>query len=290
MLPTSTRTAGITYTLLLQGLRTMCYVNSLTITGRTDGFLLVHWARPQKHYQYSRNAFCVAPLAQALHRTHPEGTLLIMSARNDDRDRMREWDLCRDDSISVNSVASSADQEEYYARATAAATRSQNLTVIISQLDIMGIMGMIQVLAAGAHPVQEVYQAQSNWTMPLLRSNETQLEQFDREIAGRLNHAAGAWIFFLRLPIGHDDPVNRMSIQARRKITCTWPCNWDETRFASERNKNLQGPIYPGIPIPTRNKEPATPARSPPRHPGTPRPGSQVHGYRETQRDSESLT
>ena len=41
----------------------------------------------------------------------------------------------------------SEDQEECYARATVAATRSQSLTVIISQLDMMGIMGMIQVLA-----------------------------------------------------------------------------------------------------------------------------------------------
>ena len=41
----------------------------------------------------------------------------------------------------------SEDEEECYARATVAAARSQSLTVIISQLDMMGIMGMIQVLA-----------------------------------------------------------------------------------------------------------------------------------------------
>ena len=45
------------------------------------------------------------------------------------------------------------DQEECHARATVAATRSQSLTVIISKLDMMGIMGMIQVLAARAHPL-----------------------------------------------------------------------------------------------------------------------------------------
>ena len=51
----------------------------------------------------------------------------------------------------------------------------------------------IQVLAARAHPIQEVYQATSNWTMPELRAGETQLEQSDREIASwRLNHA-GHW-------------------------------------------------------------------------------------------------
>ena len=48
-------------------------------------------------------------------------------------------------------------------------------------------------LAARAHPIQEVYQATSNWTMPELRAGETQLEQSDREIASwRLNHA-GHW-------------------------------------------------------------------------------------------------
>ena len=73
----------------------------------------------------------------------------------------------------------SFDQEECYARATVAATRSQSLTVV----------GMIQVLAAGTHPIQEVHQATSNWTMPELRSGETQLEQSDKEIASwRLNH------------------------------------------------------------------------------------------------------
>ena len=103
------------------------------------------------------------------------------------------------------------DQEECYARATVAATRSQSLTVILSQIDMMGIMGMIQVLAARAHPIQEVYQATSNWTMPELRAGETQLEQSDKEIASwRLNHA-GHWreqaepplsIFYLETKLG----------------------------------------------------------------------------------------
>ena len=95
--------------------------------------------------------------------------------------------------------------------ATVAATRSQSLTVILSQIDMMGIIGMIQVLAARAHPIQEVYQATSNWTMPELRAGETQLEQSDREIASwRLNHA-GHWqeqtepplsIFYLKTKVG----------------------------------------------------------------------------------------
>ena len=42
-------------------------------------------------------------------------------------------------------------------------------------------------------PIQEVFQANSNWTMPELRTGETQLEQSDKEIASwRLNYA-GHW-------------------------------------------------------------------------------------------------
>ena len=42
------------------------------------------------------------------------------------------------------------DQEECYARCTVAATRAQSLTIIISQFDMAGMMGMMQVLAARA--------------------------------------------------------------------------------------------------------------------------------------------
>ena len=125
---------------------------------------------------------------------------------------MRKWDLAQDELIAINSVASSAGstattatghlngwpsypfgQEECYASATVAATRSQSLTVIVSQLDMMGIMGMVQVLAARAHPIEEVYQTNSNWAMPELCAGETQLEQSKKEIASwRLDHA-GSW-------------------------------------------------------------------------------------------------
>ena len=209
------------------------------VDGLVGGFQFVHWYKPQKYYQYSRNCDLLAviePLFQALRATHDDASLLVMSANNDDRDTMRKWDLAQDKSVAFNSVASSAgstatmavvvqsamghlngwpsypfDQEECYARATVAATRSQSLTVILSQIDMMGIIGMIQVLAARAHPIQEVYQATSNWTMPELRAGETQLEQSDREIASwRLNHA-GHWqeqtepplsIFYLKTKVG----------------------------------------------------------------------------------------
>ena len=132
---------------------------------------------------------------QALRATHDDASLLVMSANNDDRDTVRKWDLAQDKSVAFNSVASSAgstatmavvvqsamghlngwpsypfDQEECYARATVAATRSQSLTVILSQIDMMGIIGMIQVLAARAHlaPSLRPPNKPSDWaTFPL---------------------------------------------------------------------------------------------------------------------------
>ena len=232
MLPTSTRTAGVTYTSivgvrynmlceLLQNGEWKIGTHTLEgVNGLVGGFQFAQWYKPQKYYQYSRNCDLFAviePVLQKLRSSHADGSLLVMSANNDDRDSMRKWELAQDELVAFNSVASSAgstatmavliqsatghlhgwpsypfDQEECYARATVAATRSQSLTVIVSPVGMMGIMGMIQVLAARAHPIQEVFQANSTWTMPL-RTGETQLEQSDKEIASwRLNYA-GHW-------------------------------------------------------------------------------------------------
>ena len=121
MLP-STRTAGVTYTcivgvrcdMLFELLHGKWTIGTHTLGG-TDGlvggFQLVHWAWPQKYYQHSRNSdlrSVIEPLLQRLRSTHPNESLLVMSANNDDRDSMREWDLSQDELVSINSVASSA--------------------------------------------------------------------------------------------------------------------------------------------------------------------------------------
>ena len=251
MLPTSTRTAGVTYTSivgvrydmlceLLQNGEWKIGTHTLGgVDGLVGGFQFVQWYKPQKYYQYSRNCDLLAviePVLRTLRSLQADGSLLVMSANNDDRDSMRKWEIAQDKLVAFNSVASSAgstatmavlvqsatghlngwpsypfDQEECYTRATVAATRSQSLTVIVSPVDMMGIMGMIQVLAARAHPIQEVFQTTSNWTMPELRTGETQLEQSDKEIASwRLNYA-GHWqeqiepplaIFYMETKIG----------------------------------------------------------------------------------------
>ena len=102
MLPTSTRTAGVTYTsivgvrydMLCELLDDKWKIGTHTlggIDGLVGGFQFVHWYKPQKYYQYSRNCDLLAviePLLQKLRSTHAEGSLLIMSACNDDRDSM----------------------------------------------------------------------------------------------------------------------------------------------------------------------------------------------------------
>ena len=226
-----------------------------------------------------------------------------------DRDCMRKWDLAQDKPVAFNSVASSAgstatmavvvqsamghlngwpshpfDQEECYARATVAATHSQSLTVILSQIDLMGVMGMIQVSAARssmsalmelgtewrpclrshaivssafrAHPIQEVYQATSNWTMPELRAGETQLEQSDKEIASwRLNHA-GHWqeqtepplsIFYLETKIGGKS-ADMKPVRLRLILVAAADVRGAESWLDPLRTCRDSGRIYPWMP------------------------------------------
>ena len=83
------------------------------------------------------------------------------------------------------------DMEECYARATVAGTRAQSLTVIVSPLDMQGMMGMMQVLAGRAHTIHELYRGNDNWQLPQLE--EPQIEQSKAEVhSWRISHA-GTW-------------------------------------------------------------------------------------------------
>ena len=253
------------------------------VDGLVGGFQFVHWYKPQKYYQYSRNCDLLAviePLFQALRATHDDASLLVMSANNDDRDTMRKWDLAQDKSVAFNSVASSAGStatmavvvqsamghlngraipliRKCYARATVAATRSQSLTVILSQIDMMSIIGMIQVLAARTHLIQEVYQATSNWTMPELRTGETQLEQSDREIASwRLNHA-GHWqeqtepplsIFHLKTKVGGKS-ADMKPARLRLILVSAADVRGAESWLGPLKTCRDSGQIYPWMPF-----------------------------------------
>lgn len=148
-----------------------------------------------------------------------DGTLLVMSSNLKDRNSLNSSAVCRGhDNVRVQTVASSAggtatlavlaqpgrghlngdpndqfDLAECYARCIVGATRSQNLTVIISPLDMLGVMGLIQVLAARAHTVAQVNRGETNWTMPLIYPHASQSEQSASEInSWRVSHA-GNW-------------------------------------------------------------------------------------------------
>ena len=83
------------------------------------------------------------------------------------------------------------DMEECYARATVAGTRAQSLTVIVSPLNMQGMIGMMQVLAGRAHTIHEVYRGNDNWQLPQLE--EPQMEQSNAEVQSwRISHA-GTW-------------------------------------------------------------------------------------------------
>ena len=234
MLPTSTRTPGVCYTCtvavrydplctLLQDTQTW-RIGTRTlggVEGLIGGYQLVHWKRPPGELVYARatDLFCIIKnVYNAFYAVKgKEGTLLAMSARNEEKDTLIASGHFRGHTkIKIHSVASSAggaammamvaqpyrghlngnvndefDMEECYARATVAGARAQSLTVIVSPLDMQGMIGMMQVLAGSAHTIHEVYRGGDNWQMPQL--DGPQVEQSDAEVQSwRISHA-GTW-------------------------------------------------------------------------------------------------
>ena len=82
-------------------------------------------------------------------------------------------------------------------------------------------------------------------------------------------------IFFLRLPNGQYGPVSQLS---RSEKCCTGPFNWGEAHCAGENVKRRTGPFLRKSPKNQKQEQQHDKGRSRPRQPGTPRPGSQVHG------------
>ena len=86
---------------------------------------------------------------------------------------------------------------------------------------------------------------------------------------------AVAFFFLLRLPYGQCGPVSQLS---RSEESCTGPFNWGEAHCAGEKVKRKVGPFKWKSLCIKPNSKTTTTGRGPPRQPGTPRPGSQVHG------------
>ena len=149
------------------------------VEGLVGEYQFVHWKRPgELVYARATDLSCIIKnVYNALYAVKgKKGTLLTM-ARNEEKDTLIASENFRGHTkIKIQSVASSAggtammalvaqpyrghlngnvndefDMEECYARATVAGTRAQSLTVIVSPLDMQGMIGMMQVLAGRAH-------------------------------------------------------------------------------------------------------------------------------------------
>ena len=159
MLPTSTRTPGVNYTSAVAvrypplnrqvGDHWIVGTHSSGgLEGLVGGYQLVIWKNPSKEFMHARGAdlsSVIEPLLQDLMDVHSdESSVLVMCARNEDRDQLLTDSICRGHpQIKVQSVASSAgatatasivnqpvnghlngrptdpfDQEECYARCT----------------------------------------------------------------------------------------------------------------------------------------------------------------------------
>ena len=80
--------------------------------------------------------------------------------------------------------------------------------------------------------------------------------------------------FFLPLPFDHHGPVSKLFLFTNRIQSCTGPFNWGEAHCAGEKVK-LQNRTNADRSLVAKEQKQQQTGRSPPRQPGTPRPGSQ---------------
>ena len=184
-----------------------------------------------------------------------DSDVLVMCVRNEDRDQLLTDSICRGHpQIKVQSVASSAgatatssivnqpvnghlsgrpsdpfDQEECYARCTVAATRAQSLTVIVSQLDMAGMMDMMQVLAGRARPIHQVYHGATTWTLPKL-DGMTHQEQSNAEVA--------SWDISRVLPWS-EQTLPPLALAYKHRRTTVW--GWSRGRLGSNATPHVYG-------------------------------------------------
>ena len=74
------------------------------------------------------------------------------------------------------------DTEDCLGRITVGLTRSKSLTLLVSPLDMMGLMGMAQVIATIAYGIQGLRRGETTWNWPNFNANPEQenLEQMRR--------------------------------------------------------------------------------------------------------------
>ena len=89
--------------------------------------------------------------------------------------------------------ATTEDTEDCLGRITVGLTRSKSLTLLVSPLNMMGLMGMAQVIATIAYGIQGLRRGETTWDWPNFNANPEQenLEQMRR---WSLNTTPSWWI------------------------------------------------------------------------------------------------
>ena len=74
------------------------------------------------------------------------------------------------------------DTEDCLDRITVGLTRSKSLTLLVSPLDMMGLIGMAQLIATIAYGIQGLRKGETTWDWPTFNANPEQenLEQMSR--------------------------------------------------------------------------------------------------------------
>ena len=85
------------------------------------------------------------------------------------------------------------DTEDSLGRITVGLTRSKSLTLLVSPLDMMGLIGMAQVIATIAYGIQGLRRGQTTWDWPQFNANP---EQENREQMQRWSlNAVPSWSY-----------------------------------------------------------------------------------------------
>ena len=111
------------------------------------------------------------------------------------------------------------DTEDCLGRITVGLTRSKSLTILVSPLDMLGLMGMAQVVATIAYGIRGLRRGDTTWEWPDFHSDPTQENQgksLDGHSTKRLTGPTHLW----PLPISTRTGIQRKS--KGRDIASSW--------------------------------------------------------------------
>ena len=104
------------------------------------------------------------------------------------------------------------DTEDCLGRTTVGLTRSKSLTILVSPLDMLGLMGMAQVVATIAYGIRGLRTGETTWSWPDFHSDPTQ------ENLGQITrwslHQAPDWTY---PPYSHCQPIQGQTHQGNQE-------------------------------------------------------------------------